>query len=565
MAYASLDAGLDTLVPGDILLFGDRPAEVGRPLNPGQFDYGTYLFNKGFSGTLYLRTSPIALRPVHESFRPFYALQCWREKAIEIFRQFDFEERELGVVSALVLGKRELVDPDTRSAYANAGTVHILAVSGLHVGIIYLFIAFVLAKGLPGKKLKLTRLLITLLLLWVYAGITGLSPSVLRAATMFSFIALGRHVGKFGSIYNMLGVSAFVLLLANPFLIKEVGFQLSYLAVAGIVYIYPKVFPLLSKGNWFWDKIWALLVVSFSAQIATFPLSIYYFNQFPNYFLLTNLLVIPLATVILYLGILTILGSWIPFIGSILALLLKTALKFLNDVIFFSSALPNATTTGLYFSVGATILVYLIILLFIKVLKDPRHGNLRILELCTIALLSMHAWSVYQRTTTSSIICLHIYGKTAIVAANGSRVHVWTDLYPAQLEKLNFPLSGYLNKLRPSKVTYSQLYEDMNESGIVSRSNVIGVGDYIMCIANETLAVHPNAFKRIDALLLTGKYKPDAFEELMRQNPKSAVVLDGSIPFYRLKDLLYIANSNNEIVWSVSTDGAYSLVGTKGF
>lgn len=298
MAYAPLDAGADTLELGDLIVFADIPSDLSRPLNPGQFDYGKYLFNKGFAGTLYMQHTFLVVRPVKKAINLVHFFQTWREKAIDIFRQYHLAPRELGVVSALVLGKRELVDPDTRSAYADAGTVHILAVSGLHVGIIYLLITFVLGKVLKNKKFKFIILLITLLLLWIYAGITGFSPSVLRAATMFSFIAIGRHSGQFGSIYNMLGVSAFVLLLINPFLIKEVGFQLSYLAVIGIVYLHPKIFPLLANGNLLWDKVWALAVVSFSAQLATFPLSIYYFNQFPNYFLITNLMVIPLATII---------------------------------------------------------------------------------------------------------------------------------------------------------------------------------------------------------------------------------------------------------------------------
>src|SRR5690606_38045478 len=148
------------------------------------------------------------------------------------------ESRELGVASALILGKRSLIPLDTKTAFATAGAIHVLAVSGLHVGIIYLVVIGVLLKIFPGRKWRLFNLLLTILILWFYAGITGLSPSVLRASTMFTFIAVGKFRGKRSNIYNTLAVSAMFLIVIDPSIISEVGFQLSYLAVIGISFFF---------------------------------------------------------------------------------------------------------------------------------------------------------------------------------------------------------------------------------------------------------------------------------------------------------------------------------------
>lgn len=206
LAYLHPDLRADTLQPGDQLFFTRRPQPHNPPHNPEQFDFGKYLIGQGYIATVYLKDEVVFSRP---SVKPFLwqgFLEMQRQRAIELFASRGVSERELGVVSALVLGKRDMVDPNVRTAFTNAGTVHILAVSGLHVGIVYLFISWVLGKLVPGRRLRVVRLVIALTVLWLYAGITGFSPSVLRAATMFSFIALGKDFKRFGNVYNMLTI-----------------------------------------------------------------------------------------------------------------------------------------------------------------------------------------------------------------------------------------------------------------------------------------------------------------------------------------------------------------------
>ena len=248
--------------------------------------------------------------------------------------------------------------------YSSSGAMHVLAVSGLHVGIIYLLLNSLFLffeKFKYGKYLKAVFLILSL---WAYALLTGLSPSVLRAATMFSFIIIGSALKRQTNIYNTLAASAFVLLLYNPYILLQVGFQLSYAAVLGIVYLQPKLYKLIYTKHWLLDKIWAITTVSIAAQLATFPLDIYYFHQFPNYFLLSNLFVIPLATFIIGGGVLLFVTSVIPFFPGSLAWVVNKILMLLNFSVQWVENLPYSLSLGISITVLETIIVYTIIILF---------------------------------------------------------------------------------------------------------------------------------------------------------------------------------------------------------
>ena len=249
-----------------------------------------------------------------------------------------------------MVSKDEL-DFEVKQAYAAAGAMHVLAVSGLHVGIIFLILNTLLAILDTSKKGRIVKAIILLISLWSYAMITGLSPSVLRAATMFSFVIMGTVLNRSSSIYNTLAASAFFILIINPNLLFEVGFQLSYVAVLGIVYLQPLIYKRIYTRWWLLDKVWAITAVSIAAQIATLPLTLFYFNQFPVYFMLSNLLVIPSAAVILILGILLFIASPIPFISESIGWVLNKFIEGLNFGIKEIEVLPNSLIEGLSINV----------------------------------------------------------------------------------------------------------------------------------------------------------------------------------------------------------------------
>ena len=239
-----------------------------------------------------------------------------RKSFINIFENQGISGRNFAVVTALVLGMDDYLDNDTRKEFSSAGAIHILCVSGLHVGVIYMVLNALLFFLKRNKYARALRSLILLIGIWFYAMLTGLAPAVLRAATMFSFVIIGTGIKRKAGVFNSLTVSAFILLLFNPFLIYNVGFQLSYAAVIAIVAIQPTIYQIWQPKNKIADNIWGITTVSVAAQLGTAPLGLFYFHQFPNYFIITNLIAIPLATLILYAGFLSVILSPLTIVAK---------------------------------------------------------------------------------------------------------------------------------------------------------------------------------------------------------------------------------------------------------
>ena len=358
LGYVRKAAGKN-LAYGDILLIRGTPSEVAPPHNPGEFDYKQYLFfqqifHQHFIGEDFKVIGEASPSLVYEKS---LALRQWCRKTIHKYLP---ESETRGIVLALVLGVKEELDDKTRQAYASAGAMHVLAVSGLHVGIIYgLILLFFKQLPFTGARARWLLAVTSILVLWAYAFVTGLSPSVLRAVTMFSFVALGKALDRNTNIYNTLAASAFVLLWYNPYLIMSVGFQLSYLAVFGIVYLQPKFYHLFEVNNVLLDRIWAITCVSLAAQIATAPLSIVYFHQFPTYFLIANLFVIPAAFIILILGLALLLLSSVPVLGDLLGTVLDFFVSTTNQFIFAIESIPGSVITGIHWAGAGSWFIYL--------------------------------------------------------------------------------------------------------------------------------------------------------------------------------------------------------------
>ena len=323
IAYFAKDCKVHNLRAGDKMLFKSKPAFVTNKGNPFEFDYKNYLARKRIYRQVYIPSHDYKTVAI-EGCKPLriFAKQL-REKLLNIYRENHITDDEFAILSALTLGYKDELDKDVKNVFSSAGAMHVLAVSGLHVGIIYLIINFLFGFL---KKRRIGRhifMVLSIILLWIYALITGFSPSVLRAATMFSFIVIGENLRRPCNIYNTLSASAFFLLVLNPNLIFEVGFQLSYCAVIGIVFFQPKFHKLFQFNYWATDKLWGLFTVSLAAQLATFPFSIYYFNQFPTYAWLSNFIVIPAAFLFIYLSMGVLLFSSIPLISEALGNLIS--------------------------------------------------------------------------------------------------------------------------------------------------------------------------------------------------------------------------------------------------
>ncbi len=336
---------------GDKILVKGNPQELRSPANPGEFDFKRFLSFKNISHQQFVQAEEVKfLSPSSRKGFIYYSHQA-RAWSMKKLNEYVHGENERAIAIALVLGVTDGIDNDLQNAYAASGAMHVLAVSGMHVGIIYAIILFLFKPLSKFKWSRWTVAIISLFLLWSFSFVTGNSPSVLRAVTMFSFIALARPLGWRTNIYNTLAASAFVLLLYNPYLIMSVGFQLSYLAVIGIVYLQRPLYSLWEIENPLGDWTWKITCVSIAAQLATFALGLLYFHQFPTYFLVSNLFVIPLSTLVLVAGIFLLSVSFISSVAFFVGMILEWLIKALNWIVFKTEALPMSLINGIHISI----------------------------------------------------------------------------------------------------------------------------------------------------------------------------------------------------------------------
>ena len=323
-----------------------------------------------------------------------------RNKVVSILDKYLGKTDESSIAKALLIGYKIDLDKDLVQAYSNAGVVHIIAISGLHMGIIYAVLLWLFTQLPFAKKSKLLRLLFILAGLWLFALLTGASSSVVRAALMFSFIIIGNAFNKTGSVYNSIAASAFFLLCFNPFVLWDVGFQLSYLAVLGIVFAQKPI------SNWFYfnnkllQKTWQLAAVSLSAQLFTFPLCLYYFHQFPLLFLLSNLVVIPLATLSLCVSLILILISPVTIAAFYFAKILYAIIWLLNHSVLFFNSIPYSLWTDISISLVETFLLYLILTsAAFAVIQKNKTAFKYVLafSICFVSFKTFHNWQLYHQ------------------------------------------------------------------------------------------------------------------------------------------------------------------------
>jgi competence protein ComEC len=373
LLYVQKDSLAQRLRYGDLLYVAFKPKEIMQPENPDAFDNQKYMSRKGifFTGYAGNRHWEKIGRKVPNLFRE--VSRRMQQRLSQTFVLTGMSGREYDIIRAILLGDDDTMEPDLKASYAAAGVSHILCVSGMHVGIIFMIIDFLLKPLDLFRSTRILKVLLLLAVIWLYAGITGLSPSVTRSATMFTFVSVGSLMRRNTNVFHSLLASLFILLVINPLYIFEVGFQLSYSAVFSIVWFQPVIAGLYTCKTRIGRYFWELLSVSIAAQIGTFPISIYYFGQFPNYFILSNLSVITLSFIVMITGIFLLSVSWVPILAKWGAWLLTKEIRLMNGIISFIEKLPGSVTTNIDYSFPQVIFLYMCILLILITLKYHRR------------------------------------------------------------------------------------------------------------------------------------------------------------------------------------------------
>ncbi|HXD92847.1 MAG TPA: ComEC/Rec2 family competence protein [Bacteroidia bacterium] len=356
------------LETGNNIVFTGKLQDIQAPLNPHEFDYKAYLNLRNIFHSVYLREENWAVYDSEEKFSLFNLSQKIRRHLLDTYRASGLENTEFAMVAALVLGYDDEIDRPLLNAYSHTGTLHVLSVSGLHVGVIYLLLGYMLAFLDKSKKTIWIKVALIILVLWFFVLLSGFSAPAVRAAFMFSLILLGKTLFEQVETANIVLVSAFLSLCINPFWLADVGFQLSYIAVLGIIYLYPYFYNLFAFSWGFADKVWALCAVSIAAQLATLPITLFYFHQFPTLFLITNLILIPISTLVMYGGILILLLSKITFVANVLVWLTGFLIKIMNASALFFDGVPFCVIDNIHLSIINLVLLYVLtFLVFISI------------------------------------------------------------------------------------------------------------------------------------------------------------------------------------------------------
>ena len=528
LAYIDKSVHLENIEPGSLICFRGKPEVMKKSGNPFEFDYAEYMARNGVRHRIYLNNNNIYILQIEKRPNlPEFSLIV-RDKLIKILENSGLKGEVLHLVSAVAFGAREDLEPETTQSFSKTGVIHVLAVSGMNVGIIYVVIEFLLRFMIRKKAGVIIQTLIILLSLWGYALITGLSASVLRAAAMFSFIVVGKSLSRRPEIYNILASSAFVLLCFNPFLVYDVGFQLSYAAVFSIVYFHPYLYKLLYFKYWIPDQIWILLSVSVAAQIGTLPFLLHYFHQFPTWFLLANLMVIPLVSLILYLSFIVFaVAPLVPFLGTLMAYVLDLAGQGMLFSVRFVEQLPNALITNLYpsdISLVLFVLFSVLIAIFI-VYKYPRALAMAFIILIT--LLIFYNIDKFQLISRKEVIVFNLQGRTLVALTSGDETYWITTSNSGTIEKLNYyikPYEGY-RKIIKSTIIYVSDNSKVKSDKLLCINkflNFQGLRIYLHDSGSFEVTEWKN-FPTVDLFLISEKSKTDP-ETIKRQFPSAEIV-----------------------------------------
>ena len=387
----------EALYPGQVIWVPTNPELVAPPSFPDEFNYKRFLATKGIHFRQFLGKK-LQVLPLKPSNELNFAMEHLRHYFAGVIDQYVQRPESKQIALALLLGQKESLGKEVKQAYSATGTQHILAVSGLHVGIIYsiLLLPLTFFKQ-KGQLLQKSYLILVLGLIWIYALMTGFSPSVVRAVVMFSLVTLGQMRKRKPSIWNILAFSALLLLVLDPAIQTDLGFQLSYLAVAGIVGLQPILLRMWAPSNRVLDYFWQMATVTLAAQLITSPLTLHYFHTFPTYFLVANLLIVPLSYIILCAGVPFLLLAWIPMVGSTLGAIVDFLLFIQNEITYTLQEFPAALWQGIHLSLAGMLAIWGMLWIW----GNWELGNRKILVrvgygLCLIWAIS-NLWTEFRR------------------------------------------------------------------------------------------------------------------------------------------------------------------------
>lgn len=537
---------------GSTIIFKKKIQEIRNSGNPGSFDYRQYCSFNGITHQVYLKKEEFKILPAKKEKRLTKFLYSSREWVLRVLKENIPSAKERGLAEALLIGYKGDLEQSLVQSYTNTGVVHIIAISGLHLGIIYGLLLLVfkpLQKNNTGRWLSAVFIISGL---WLFTLLAGAQPSVLRSAVMFTCIIIAKTLNRPSSLYNTLAASAFLLLCIHPYWLWDVGFQLSFAAVLSIVIFMQPIY------NWFYfknkalDFIWKMNAVTLAAQILTLPLSIYHFHQFPSWFLLTNFIAVPLSGIILLGEIFLCTLSFIPPIALFTGKILCWLIGFMNTYIEKVETLPLSLWQGLQITILQSIILFVCIAGIGWWTMERSKPGLIIALWSLLLFTCLRSWSFIRADQQQKIIVYNVPGKRAIDFIQGREYFFTGD---SSLLQNGFAQNFHL---KPSRMLHRIKPGARNPIIRAGSNYIIWQNKHILLLTEDLSYSSLPQRSRIDLLVLSGK-APVHFHKLAGSLDIRQVVFDGTVPAWKIKNSKRDCDSL-QIPWhDVRTSGAFVL------
>lgn len=526
----------------DELVLKSQFKKIKKPLNLYGFNYKKYLQNLQIHHQININKDEFLLLKNNSKTIKGIAAKI-RSKIINSLKINGFKNDELAVITALLLGQRNSITSNLLESYVGAGAIHILAVSGLHIGIILLLLTYIFKPFHGIKNGKLITTIVIILLLWVYAIIAGLSASVVRAVSMFTALTIGMQLINRSNVYNTLVISMFFLLLFNPFYLFEVGFQLSYLAVFSIVWIQPKLYNMWDPKLWLLKKIWQLFTVSITAQMGVLPLSLFYFHQFPGLFFLSNLLIIPFLGFILIVGILVITFSIFDVLPKFIGDFYSFVIQLMNSFVEWISNQEFFIIQNISFSLVLMLALYVFIFSTIKWIEKKFFYRFVFVLLSVLVIQSVLIFEKYKLQVTNELIVFNQSKKSII----GSRIGA--ELIVNLADSLN--LTNYTIKPYLVGTGIGETYKTIRNKGLYKFK------DEIILIV-DSLGIYD--FKSLNPTIVILQQSPKInLDRLLKTLHPKLLIADGSNYKSYVAKWEVTCNKNKTPFYNTMQKGAYVL------
>ena len=532
--YLQQDSAVTRLKSGDELLISARISPPLNNRNFDEFDYARFLMRKGISGTGYVASGKWTKQDGMNNLDLKSIASSCRRKMISLYQKLGFSGDELAVLSALTIGDKTELSDSVRESYSVAGASHILALSGLHIGLLYTLLFFILKPiARRGNIGRVIRSVLLLILLWAFAFFTGLSPSVVRSVSMFSILAMADMVGRQPLSLNTLAAAAWLMLFCNPAWLFDVGFQLSFLAVASILLIQKPIYHLITVKGRIGKYIWGLMSVSVAAQIGTAPLVMFYFSRFSVHFLLTNLVVIPFITIILYAAVIMLLLTPLSWLQIVVAEGVKKLLEGLNFFVRWVEQLPYASIDGIWLYQSEILGIYIVGFLLTYYFMNRRYRNLLICLFTILLLGTYHATLYWLDRPRTSLVFYNVRGCPAVhcIESDGRSWINYVDTIPNEkrLKRMTANYWKHHHLLPPKEITGDCRYMVLNR-----QQQIISYHGCHICVINDN---HWRNKTTVSPLYIQYLYLCKGYdghlEELTRIFSFSYVILDASLSEYR--------------------------------